>query len=299
MRDGWRSRAIGRHLVDLPEDARVIETYTYNNVRIELLMEVSTRESLELVVTERERLLRASKHDKHGSMFIGRVPHFNGSVTLISWSDADLDILYRFDTYFIAGSRSLKYSGDVDPDRRESALSFRERLSSEWKSISPGETAAGIGYVVNDVILAANRFNLENWRMVIQLPAKPDVSLTITSYTQRKVEPGLRDRTSGVLASFLGTVAGVIQLRNRERPVGPIQADEILVAGTQDGKRTYGFKWEAPGKANSLAEPNLNVSLRVGESAYLTNKESFSSDEEALELWDAVVGSLRLRPGAV
>ncbi len=163
----------------------------------------------------------------------------------------------------------------------------------------PGETPNGVGYVVNDAILGDSDLNLESWRMVIQLPGMPDVSFTITSYTQHKVEPGLRDRAGGVLAALLGTVAGVAQLRNRQRPVGPIQADEILVAGTQDGKRTYGFKWEAPGKADSLAEPNLNVSLHVGESAYPTNKESFASDEEALELWDAVVGSIRLRPGAV
>ncbi|MEN7531945.1 T6SS immunity protein Tli4 family protein, partial [Cupriavidus sp. DL-D2] len=82
-------------------------------------------------------------------------------------------------------------------------------------------------------------------------------------------------------------------------PVGSIQADEILLASTQDGKRGYGFKWEAPGEEYSLAEPNLNALLRVGESAYTTNKESFASDEEALELWDAVIDSIRLRPGAV
>lgn len=33
-----------------------------------------------------------------------------------------------------------------------------------------------------------------------------------------------------------------------------------------------GFKWEAPAKADSLAEPNLNVSLQVGECAYLTQQ---------------------------
>ncbi|MDI9652175.1 T6SS immunity protein Tli4 family protein, partial [Burkholderia cenocepacia] len=30
-----------------------------------------------------------------------------------------------------------------------------------------------------------------------------------------------------------------------------------------------------------------------------TNKESFANDGEALELWDGVVDSIRLRPGAV
>jgi hypothetical protein len=39
--------------------------------------------------------------------------------------------------------------------------------------------------------------------------------------------------------------------------------------------------------------------MNVLDSAYKTNRESFASDEEALELWDALVESIRLRPGAV
>ncbi|WP_454742933.1 T6SS immunity protein Tli4 family protein [Cupriavidus necator] len=299
MKKGWRTRAIGRHIVELPSDAKTIESYSYNEDPLEPLQGVSTQASFDRLVAQREQALRATRHATRGSMFIERVPHANGSVTLVSWNRPTGDILYHFDTYFRVGSRAVNYSGDVDPDKKSATLASCDRLSKEWRELPSSDIPSGVGYVVNDVILTANRFNLESWRMVIQLAGKPDASFNITAYTQRKVEPGLRERAGGVLAGLMGAVAGVTQLRNRERPVGPIQADEILVAGTQDGKRTYGFKWEAPGKADSLVEPNLNVSLQVGESAYVTNKESFFSDEEALELWDAVVGSLRLRPGAV
>lgn len=299
MKEGWKIRAIGRHLVDVPEDARLIESYKYNDVKIEPLPDIHTNADFDRLVHLREQTLRAAKHGTHGSMFIERVPHANGSATLISWEAPESEILFRFETYFRAGSVFLRYAGDVSPSRRETALSVRERLSREWCEIPSGEVPTGIGYVADKAILAGSKLNFESWEMVIRLSGKPDVSLVITSYVQRSVEPGLRKRAGGILAGLLGAVVGVVQLRNRSRPVGPIDADEILVAGTQDGKRTYGFKWEAPGKADSLAEPNLNVSLQVGESAYPTNKESFASDEEALELWDAVVGSLRLRPGAV
>ncbi|KWR81290.1 T6SS immunity protein Tli4 family protein [Cupriavidus sp. IDO] len=299
MKEGWKTRAIGRHLVDLPSDAKTIESYSYNEDVIEPLQSINTKSDFDQLVSLREQALRAARHARHGSMFIERVLHANGSVTLISWKRPKSEIFYYFDTYFQAGSRTLKYSGDVSPSRKASALAVCEEMSGEWREIPPGEMPIGIGYVVADAILADRDLNLESWRMIILLPDKPDVSFKITAYTQRTVEPGLRKRAGGLLAGLLDTVAGFTQLRNRERSVGSIQADEILVAGTQYGKRTYGFKWEAPGMADSLAEPNLNVSLQFGESAYLTNKESFASDDEALELWDAVVGSLRLRPGAV
>ncbi|MBY4693050.1 hypothetical protein K6W21_02975 [Burkholderia latens] len=299
MKQGWITRAVGRHLVELPPEATTVETYKYNEVKIDLLPEITTQASFNYLVAQREQELRATKHVKYGTLFIERVPHANGSVTLVSWNRPTGDILYRFDTYFRAGSKSLKYSGEVSPDLRTSALATCQRLSGEWREIPPGEQPEGIGFVAADTILAAKRFNLESWELNIRLPNKPDVWFRLTSYTQKSVEPGLRARAGGILPALLGTVVGVSQLRNRARPVGPIEADEILVAGTQDGKRTYGFKWEAPGKAYSLAEPNLNASLRVGESTYPTNQESFANDGEALELWDGVVDSIRLRPGAV
>ncbi|WP_296653830.1 T6SS immunity protein Tli4 family protein [Paraburkholderia sp.] len=300
MNQGWRTRAIGRHLVDLPGDATTIETYSVNQTSIALLPDITTQGSFDLVVNERERERRAARHDTHGSMFVERVRHPNGAITLVSW-DSDYSILqYHFDSYYRAGTRVLKYSGTVDDDRKKLILDFRESLSHKWREIPSGELPEGIGFVAGDVMLASKSFNPERWELNIRLRNKPDAWFRLTSYVHERDEPeGLRARAGGVLPALLGMVVGVGQLRNRARPVGPIKADEILVAGTQDGKRTYGFKWEAPGKAYSLAEPNLNLSLRVGESAYTTNRESFANDGEALELWDGVVESIRLRPGAV
>ena len=299
MKRGWKTRAIGRHLVDVPESAKTIESYSFNKVSIKPLLDIQSQEDYERLHTQTEQALRAAKHEKFGSMFVERVEHANGSVTLISWNRPTGDILYVFDTYFRAGTRALRYTGEVDPDLKSTALATREQMSREWLQTSPERIPDGVGYVVDDAILVSKAFNRESWRMAIQLSCKPDVFFELTSYAQRRVEPGLRERAGGVVAGLLGTIAGFSRLRDRARPVGPIQADEILLASTQDGKRGYGFKWEAPGKEYSLAEPNLNASLRVGESAYTTNRESFASDEEALELWDAVIDSIRLRPGAV
>ncbi|WP_175718508.1 T6SS immunity protein Tli4 family protein [Burkholderia anthina] len=299
MKQDWKTCAIGRHLVDVPNEATTVESYKYNGVRIELLPSITTQAMFNNMVSQREKDLRTAKHVTRGNLFVERVPHDTGSVTLISWSRPMGEILYLFDTYFQVGSKYMLYSGEVSPDRKTVALATRQKLSGEWHEIPSGVSPEGMGFVAGDAILVAKRFNLESWELNIRLPDKPDVWFRLTAYAQERVGLGLRARAGGVLPALLGTVAGVGQLRNRVRPVGPIEADEILVTGTQDGKRTYGFKWEAPGKAYSLAEPNLNASLRVGESAYLTNKESFANDGEALELWDGVVDSIRLRPGAV
>jgi len=299
MKDKWVTRAIGRHLIDIPRDATTIESYKFNKVPIEHLPNVVNQSDFDKLVSTREQELRDAKHDTRGSMFIKRVAHANGAVTLVSWYKDFSEVLHFFDTYLRAGSKTLKYSGRVDPDKSRLVIRAREELAQEWHETPPGEIPSGIGFVAGDVILADNDFNREHWQMLIKLNGKPDAWLKASAYAKWAPEPGLRERAGGLVASLLTTVTGFQRLRSRARPVGPIEADEILLAGTEKGKRLYGFKWEAPGKAHSLAEPNLNVSLDVRESAYLTNNESFSTDEEALELWDAVVGSIRLRPGAV
>ncbi|RZT30861.1 T6SS immunity protein Tli4 family protein [Cupriavidus agavae] len=294
-----RTRAIGRHLVDLPRDAIAIEEHSFNKVKIKVLGEIDSSAAYEKLLSERELSLSAARNERGDSMFVERVAHAKGSVTLISWKTTYSQLSYFFDSYFRAGDRIVSYAGGVTVDRRSSALATVEELADRWRQIPDGEIPTGIGFVVDDTILADNDMNPESWRMSIRLAGKPDVWLILQSFVQYDVEPGLRERAGGVLAGLLGSVTGLSRLRNRRRPVGSIEGDEILLASTQDGKRGYGFKWEAPGKARSLAEPQINVSLRVGESAYTTNAESFASDEEALALWDAVIDSIRLRPGAV
>jgi len=299
MKNKWVTHAIGRHLIDIPFDATTIERHKINDVPIQHLSDIVTQTDFDKLLATREKELRAKKHKTRGSMYIENVVHTKGAVTLVSWYDQGSELLYLFESFFLVGNKTIKYSGDVMPERRELILDVRGEFAGEWRDVQAEEVPTGFGFVAGSVMLADRRFNDESWQMLIKLADKPDAWLKASGYVQGQPEPSLRDRAGGLLASLLTSVAGFERLRSRSRPVGPIEADEILLAGTENGKRLYGFKWEAPGKANSLAEPNLNLSLDVRESAYLTNNESFASDEEALEIWDRVVESIRLRPGAV
>ena len=300
MKPGWTTRAIGRHLVDLPANVERHETYAYNEVKLDLLS-IKDRVDFNGIAMKRERELKQVLHEIHGSMFIERINYQNGSATLISWEKSYSED-FLFDTYFLVGSKAIKYSGGVSPELKQSALERRHRLNGEWRELQPGEIPEGIGFVAGDVMLAAKRFNLESWSLVARFPGKPALNFKINAFTQYKTEPGLRERVSSGLAdsalNFLGQVlSGKSTLRNRKRPVGPIEADEILLAATQNGRRGYAFTWEAQGKTRSLAEPNLVVELNDG--IYdQASPPSFKDDDEALALWDAIIDSIRLRPGA-
>lgn len=298
MKEGWRTHVIGRHLVDLPGDAKLVERWKYNQDPLEPIP-IKSEAHFKQIVAQRETELRTARHQTNGPMLIERVNHAQGSVTLVSWEAPTSKIMYHFDTYFCAGTKVIKNYGVLSPKFKQQVLADFDVMSREWREIKTGEIPEGVGYVAGEMILVDKDYNPESWTLSIQLAGKPDVDFHMSAYVVGKPDVSLRERAGGIVAGMLGMAAGLSRLRNRERPIGPIWAEEILVAGTQNGKRGYGFKWEAPGKARSLAEPNLNIALEVGESAYKTNAQSFANDGEALEIWDAVVDSIRLRPGAV
>ncbi|MFX5756308.1 T6SS immunity protein Tli4 family protein, partial [Acinetobacter baumannii] len=92
--------------------------------------------------------------------------------------------------------------------------------------------------------------------------------------------------------------AGMETLRKGKHPVGSLPGEEYLVAGSDKGQRGYTFMWEVQGKEESLTEPNLTAGLAVLERSNENGKPpppAFKSDKEALELWDTIVDSIRVR----
>nr|WP_302480493.1 T6SS immunity protein Tli4 family protein [Cupriavidus gilardii] len=56
------------------------------------------------------------------------------------------------------------------------------------------------------------------------------------------------------------------------------------------------------GRDRSLSEQNIAVNLQALEQSVVTLRTpyqpAFQSDEQAIQLWDAIINSIRLRPGA-
>lgn len=294
---GWKTLAIGRHLIDVPGDAVLIPQWRFDGDSLQSLP-AKTEADFNRLIAKREAELRAAMHLKtKGSMFLERLNRGPTAVLLTSFAADYSEYMHRYEAYFRAENFAILHAGEFSPSRKHVLLKLFDSMQN-WRALSPGQIPSEPGFVAGDMLLLNTELNPESWSLTIRLAGKPDVALSVQAYVVSKVGESLRERAGGVLMGMLGMAAGLKRLRNRERPVGPIWAEEILVAGTQNGKRGYGFKWEAPGKANSLAEPQINVQLEVGESAYETNAESFKTDDEALAVWDTLVESIRLRPGA-
>nr|WP_254210470.1 T6SS immunity protein Tli4 family protein [Burkholderia multivorans] len=91
-------------------------------------------------------------------------------------------------------------------------------------------------------------------------------------------------------------------LRQGKRTVAGMDAEEVLFALKEGEITSYRFYLLAPGDPSTLAKPHTAIQLILGaSSADLTPEEATSPVDEAgaLQTWDTLLNSLRLRPGAV
>ncbi|KAF1712525.1 hypothetical protein CSC70_03155 [Pseudoxanthomonas kalamensis DSM 18571] len=130
------------------------------------------------------------------------------------------------------------------------------------------------------------------------------MNITLFVTTQGEVDKEtLLDRAGAVEAAVL--LQGGKLLRKGKRNTGDhgsIPGGEYLMTSEEDGQKIYGFTWEALGKANSIAAPYMTVELQVLGQSVVDEEHPyqppFKDDDEAVALWDAIIESIRLRPGA-
>ncbi|MFJ7141680.1 T6SS immunity protein Tli4 family protein [Pseudomonas protegens] len=296
---GWITHCYGRFLIDLPPQAEINAGYYLWGDNIKALDD--TPAALAIRIDKREQKLKSERHSKtQESMFLRRTEHQNGSVSLWSWDSTASTLSYRVDSYLVTPLKSsvYYYSGEVTYDREKRGLEIVNDLARNLRSRSPNEIPAEPGFCIDRAYIAGDSFQSENFGIGVTFPEHPRTFLSFRSSTGAE-EDRLLDRVSGFLMGAAKMVAGIETLRKRERG-GAIPADEYLLAGSAKGQRTYTFLWEAQGKDESVNEPHLKVELSVEEADDDDDGKppapAFKSDKAALELWDAIIDSIRLRP---
>lgn len=299
---GWSTYCFGRFLIDLPPAAQVRASYTIRGDRFERT--VLRRESFEDAVSRKENELASAAHETEGSMLVRRVDHDTGAVTLISWSHPGRTRMKHEHTFFLTQDGAVYYYGGQLSARRENlVIRNTADYARNLKSLEAGEVPGEPGFCIESGYIAGNEFMGESFRAGITVPGHPGMQLTFRSATGA-AENGLLERVGGFFRTeVLGAAVGMNTLRKGQRSLGPIAGEEYLVTGREQQQRVYAFRWEFQGRDGSLAEPNLALEMGVMErdpdAEGNPPARAFSTDAEALQLWDAMLESIRLRPGAV
>jgi hypothetical protein len=325
----WKPWCVGRNLINLPVGATVVDfkddleeispgfrTKIDGNV-FKRLAGV-TAEQAEKLVRQRIEELKAMPHKTQGCWYIGHYALPGGGVVIRHWGGGEYAGLNTGECYLVAqSSKNLvcTYADDYVPEDHERAMRWYPQLAKALDALAPGEIPTVPGFCGDGFILKDTRSGREESAFLpVRLPGYPKgLVFNYAAATSTPSRKALANKPDAVEERCfqIGDRDELIKcetLRNGKHKVGPINGYEVCVAGKANNARVrlYTFYWQTPGVPYAYGENIMNADLLYTVTSIQgaglnpqTVPDVFFSDEEGLGLWDALIDSIRLRPGAV
>lgn len=297
----------GRYLVDVPSDAQVSgQAYEYMFGQVRTDSSSISKSKYQQQVTQREADLRAGKEKNQYSLVgvqrpTGDSEIFEISRKLLMGPSVGVEV-YKWDKDH---AFSMHEKG-FDPEKYQSVLAdIGSRLLPNLHARDLDEIPTRSGFCIKDGFIAddGSRAQHEDAGISFKFARWPGVLISVHTMTVTKLgEPKLLDRIDGTpVPDALKGAAGLIKtLRKGNRTVDGREGEEILETyPTDQGFRTHQFRWEAQGtQVSEPLKPTLIVEFESGmfKDDHGNPLRPNITDEQATEIFDAVVNSIRLRP---
>lgn len=297
------THCFGRHLIDLPAGGVLEGRYTYMNSRIEVMEKTSTP-AFEALVRSKAAELKNAEHARGGDMLVARNEFGPGKVELVSWSSRASRIGHRSQLFVHSEPQKLvfAFTGEGSADRLAEFTQLSRSLAESIRYRDGAQIPTEPGFCFDRGFARGMELTDEGVAATVEVPGFPTVTISLDTYVTGKPDQPLLSRVARVPSMLLSALNGTRTLRRGTRNIGRIQGQELLVRASEDGKRSYEFLWESQGQANSIEFPFMSLQLSTStetDARGEVNDAPFSRDEEALALWDSMLDSIRIRPGAV
>lgn len=305
----WQTHCFGRHLLSLPLDAQVTDTYKLNGDAIKLLPSIRPDQVAFLMEQrgqELKRLPNVRKGKTIGDLYLSREFLSGGAGVVYGLQDRYSSDDTRQDAYLVTKMppRVFKISTELFMDKHAQGKAWAEKVQQALIGRDPGAIPQQAGFCIRGGMLTGSKPVAEEaYRLWVTFASLPRVGLTVESWQVGKPSSDtLFSRMPVGLSALMNLASGTRVLREREVLLGQQTAQEMLLRVSAEGKRAYHFQLETVGVASSVTETSLTFEMsttnildehgHVGDAA-------FKNDEEAVAFWDAILQSFKVRPGAV
>ncbi len=311
-----QTHCIGRYLIDLPEEFNMttgsyLTLYfgldkNFDAVEIQNHRQRGESPSLAHLVAAEKAELENSEHFKSPSKnMLAAVKEVDRDSILVEAYDGMRSVdslklhLFAQRGEAVARLQNEKYSDKID----SRPLSFFEsqltRIAGNTRYIASPEQAGRGGCL--GTLAVDDKQDGEIYSVYFYSEKHPDVGIDIdmNSLTE-KGDGGLLKRVSGKAGLLRALDFSSTTLRKGKRQMAGRPGEELLDAGKQEGKVQRHFVAETLiTEPSSLSRPVIAISMSMGGQDKKGNYIDPSlSEKESLAWWDAIVGSIRLRPGA-
>lgn len=308
-----RTHCVGRYLIDLPADfeqmlASDVElTYgvdkNFRTVNVKVLRAAGPQPLFDSIVSRRAAELAAEHHfEAPSKSMLASRQRFNDNTELIrSYKSPDMLGSYRSEYYAQHGAAVAVFAGRVYTDEQPDPIEAKILKVVKRTSFVPSPDKAGHGTCLGPLLIDAGQ---DGERFVLAFRAKsvPDVLIEINMNSMlAKSDGGLLKRWDSKAGMLNKLDFQSSTLRRGTVAVGGMPGEELLSKGKEHGHVVRGFTAEAlQTKPATFSTPSLAISMNMGGQLESSDYVDASwSDEGAMAIWDAIVKSIRPRPGAV
>ncbi|WP_407351272.1 T6SS immunity protein Tli4 family protein [Luteimonas sp. R10] len=315
LTQNMRTHCVGRFLVDLPQNFRRTHvvaggtgdaTFYYGHdadfraVNVTVIAQPVTSEQFDAAVTGRaDELASGINYETNASMLLGREAWSPTQVRLSSYASVDIADAQVHELHVLVGDAHVAINTTAfeptqipDAERR-----LRNILAGVSKVDAPEHAGPGVclGPVVVDAGSDYEELQL-SYRVADRAHSDLRFQVSLNTFRQPDDEPSLIARGESNLAG-LGVRPKALQKGKRQ--LAGLEGEQWLGRFEEDGRRQHGFYAETGIRSPSPQHPKLMLELFTGGEDHNGHAaESSLDDEQAIALWDRIVASLRVRPGA-
>jgi hypothetical protein len=317
MTQKMKTACVGRFLIDLPEDAQIelarpridgFEIAASEESYIDFQDRMAEREAQIKATPDRngeDKNLELVKDVKTASGLIGKI--FVHGRTVSEGTQANGLELEHYRYEGVAVEASVHGKGisidlaaeNYDPEQIQNLPRLVAQLETNPDNQAPTVPAFCIGRAYFRDLLAADQS--ESIMMVARLPTYPDVEFTLMLAAGTMPDTkGLLERTAESYERLSARdKMRVSTLRSNQRTIGTLAGDEVAERVIEENHSiVYSFWWEVIGTADDVMMPHLSFTMDTGKGAHGPVPSSLS-EGAAIELWDKISSSIRIRPAAV
>jgi hypothetical protein len=292
----------GRYLVDVPADAEVaLASAEFGMVKIERVAGYDSEDEFRNSVAAREESLRAGTHATEGSKLRSSKSVGGAATRLLVYRTEEKGTYVSTMEMLVSAPRSVAWLLKAEV-ADEDVASASETFISLGAVIEPRDMSVVpkiAGGCVHDGIVKIATKDRETYRGEAR---NQSLSWSISFLSETS---GAREKAQGLLArvdraiDMAGSSSNIKRIRhapikldgrNGEEAVGLYPTNDAMVL---DAKlELYGNK--------TPQQPTIKVHMEVGwpNKPSASDPRKFLDQKQALEIWDAVIKSLRPRPGA-
>lgn len=313
MTEKIKTVCVGRFLIDMPDEAQVeLSRARIHGFDISAFDE--STEEFQSRLAQREEEIKSKPDRLGGNKNLELVKNVETAAGLVG----KIFVHSRSVTEGIAGNgvenESFRYEGisvealvhgngvsidlaseDYSPERIDNLYRLVLQLVPNSANAIPQEPGFCMDHAYfRDPLRPEQR---EQITMFASLPSHPDIDfMLILAAGTKPDEDGLLKRGDAAESQVpLLDRFRITRLRAAPRRIGGLSGEELVRRGIEaNDAQVYSFWWEVNGIQNDVFTPHLEFTMTTGKSNNGPVQTSMSEDA-ALELWDKVSSSIRLR----